>query len=193
MNPSLIWGTILVLLGLSLILKSIFHITIPLVRPFFGCILIYLGLSIMMDPFTDSPDKKSIIFGRSKITGQSNVTTYNVTFGSGEIDLSHIDITSQTAITINTVLGSSVITLNPHIPTKVRVNALVARAGLPDETLVSFGRNVYTTSDDEPRLILQANVVLGNLEVVLSDRVMEHATSRDKETDKEANLQPLEA
>ncbi len=146
----------------------------------------------MMDPFTDAPDKKSIIFGRSKVTGQSHVTTYNVTFGSGEIDLSHIDISKPTHITINTVLGSSKVILNPAIPTKVRVNALVARAGLPDETLVSFGRNVYTTSDSEPQLILQANVVLGNLEVVLSDMVMQHAAS-EKETDKEANLQQLEA
>ncbi len=192
MNPSLIWGTILVLLGLSLILKSIFHITIPLVRPFFGCVLIYLGLSIMMDPFTDAPNKKSIIFGRSKVIGKPNVVTYNVTFGSGEIDLSDLEITGPTHITINTVLGTTSLIVPAHIPTKVRVNALVARAGLPDETLVSFGRNVYTTSDTEPNLILQANVVLGNLEVLLSGEPKQ-PISEDTQVDEEINLQQLQA
>lgn len=167
MSPSLIWGTILVLLGLSLILKSLFQITIPLIRPFFGCVLVYLGLSIMMDPFTESPDKKSVMFGTSKVHAQQQVTTYNVTFGSAVIDLSTMDVTDQTEITVNTVLGASTILLNPLVPTKVRVNALVARASLPDETLVSFGRNVYKTAHNESKLTLHVNVVLGNVDLVL--------------------------
>lgn len=179
MNPSLIWGTILILLGLSLILKSVFYITVPLVRPFFGAVLIYLGLSIMMDPFSESPDKKTIVCGASKIVGQRAVSTYNVTFGSADIDLSGLDIAEQTHITVNTVLGSSKVLLPAHIPTKVRVHALVARAALPDETMVSFGRNVYKTDDAEPLLMLQANVVLGSLEVVHMHKPVSYIASSD--------------
>lgn len=170
MNPSLIWGTILILFGLSFILKSVFQITVPLVRPFFGGVLIYLGLSIMMDPFNESPDKKSVIFGRTNIVGNSMIKTYNVTFGSGIIDLSQLTLSEPTQITVNTVMGSSAVIL-PDVPTKVRVNAIFARAGLPDETLVSFGRNVYKTDDEtEPKLLLQVNVILGNVEIKLPSK-----------------------
>ena len=106
MSQSLIWGTILVLLGLSLILKSLFHITIPLLRPFVGCVLIYLGLSIMMDPFNESPDKKTIIFGKSMLTAHETVSTYNITFASGIIDLSAMQVTEPKHITVNVVFGS---------------------------------------------------------------------------------------
>jgi predicted membrane protein len=167
MNPSLIWGTILILFGLSFILKSVFQITVPLVRPFFGGVLIYLGLSIMMDPFNESPDKKSVIFGRTTIIGSPIIKTYNVTFGSGVIDLSQLTLEEPTQITINTVMGSSIVIL-PDVSAKVRVNAIFARAGLPDETLVSFGRNVYKTDDEaEQKLFVQVNVILGNVDIKL--------------------------
>lgn len=167
MNPSLIWGTILILFGLSFILKSVFQITVPLVRPFFGGVLIYLGLSIMMDPFNESPDKKSVIFGRTNIVGNPMIKTYNVTFGSGVIDLSQLTFAEPTQITINTVMGSSIVIL-PDVSAKVRVNAIFARAGLPDETLVSFGRNVYKTDDEaEQKLFVQVNVILGNVDIKL--------------------------
>lgn len=181
MNPSLIWGTILILFGLSFILKSIFQITIPLIRPFFGAVLIYLGLSIIMDPFTESPDKKGIIFGRTDIVGHVGIKTYNVTFGSGVIDLRQLKMTRQTHVTVNTVMGSSTILLPSDISTKVRVNAIFARAALPDETLVSFGRNVYKTDEqDEPMLVLQVNVILGNVEIKIGQKVASNAISLDQ-------------
>ena len=166
MNQSLIWGTILVVLGLSLILKSLFHITIPLLRPFTGCVMIYLGLSIMMDPFNESVDKKTVIFGKSILQAHEVVNTYNITFATGVVDLSAMQITQPKNITVNTVFGSGELILNPAIPTKVTVNALCARAALPDETLVSFGRNTYKTADGrEPLLTIHLNVVFGNVDV----------------------------
>ena len=166
MNQSLIWGTILVLMGLSLILKSLFHITIPLLRPFFGCVLIYLGLSVMMDPFNESPDKKTVIFGKSTVQVAEAIKTYNITFASGVIDISALPVAEPKVVTVNTVFGSGELILNPAVPTKIIVNALCARAALPDETLVSFGRNTYKTVDDkEPLLTIHLNVVFGNIDV----------------------------
>jgi hypothetical protein len=166
MNQSLIWGTILVVLGLSLILKSLFHITVPLVRPLIGALLVYLGLSIMMDPFTESVDKKTIIFGKSTLYAHEAVHTYNITFASGVIDLSALEVNQPRHVTVNIVFGSGELLLNAAVPTKVTVNALCSRAALPDETLVSFGRNAYTTiNDQDPRLIIHVNAVFANIDV----------------------------
>jgi predicted membrane protein len=167
MNPSLIWGAILVLLGLSLLLKSILNVTIPLIRPFFGCVFVYLGLSIMMDPFTERPEKKTVVFGTSLVKGHADISTYNVAFGSSTVDLSHLSFAEPTDITINTVFGSQTVLINPAIATKVRVNALFSRAALPDETLLSFGRNVYKNIEHEdPVLTIQMNVLFGNIDVI---------------------------
>ena len=166
MNQQIIWGTILVLLGLSLILKSLFHITIPLLRPFVGCVLVYFGLSIMMDPFNESSDKKTVMFGKSIVQAHEEVTTYNITFASGVIDLSALPMNHAKEITVNIVFGAAELLLNETVPTKVTVNALCARAELPDETLVSFGRNTYKTiTDQEPLLIIHLNVVFGNVDL----------------------------
>lgn len=166
MNQSLIWGTILVVLGLSLILKSLFHITIPLLRPFVGCVLIYLGLSIMMDPFNESVDKKTVLFGKSLLQAHEAINTYNITFATGVVDLSAMHVGGPRSITVNIVFGSGELILNQATPTKVTVNALCSRATLPDETLVSFGRNTYKTVDDrEPMLTIHLNVVFGNVDV----------------------------
>lgn len=37
------WGIILILLGISIILKGAFNIYLPVIRILFGCILIYWG------------------------------------------------------------------------------------------------------------------------------------------------------
>lgn len=168
MNQSLIWGTILILLGISLVLKSLFRITIPLVRPFLGCVMIYLGLTIMMDPFHQTADKRTVIFAKSNLVAQDHVHTYNTTFGSSTVDLTTFkQSTEPQHVTINTVLGATEIILNPALVTKITVNAISARAELPDETLVSFGRNIYRSSDaQEPELIVDINAVLANVSVV---------------------------
>lgn len=188
MNQSMIWGTVLVLLGISLILKSLFNISIPLLRPFVGCVMIYLGLSIMMDPFNDSADKKTVIFGKSVIAAHEQVHTYNVTFAAGVIDLSAMQVHEPKSLTVNVVFGSGELILNPDVATKVTVNALCSRAALPDETLVSFGRNSYKTPDaTDPLLTIHLNVVFGNVDVqqpavvrpVRSERKAEPESAQD--------------
>ncbi len=170
MNPSLIWGTALVIVGLSLILKSLFNITIPLVRPFIGCVLVYLGLHIMMDPFTDSPEKKTVIFGKSVTQAHDDAHVYNVVFGGQDLDVTNLDTKQSRNITVNTVFGTQKIIIDPHVSTKVRVNAIFSRASLPDETLISFGRNVYaTTEKDDVALIIQINAVFANVDVILAE------------------------
>ncbi len=169
MNPSLIWGTALVIFGLSLILKSLFNIAIPLVRPFIGCVLVYLGLHIMMDPFNDSPEKKTVIFGKSVTQARDDAHVYNVVFGGQDLDVTNLGVKQHQDIAVNTVFGTQKIIIDPHVPTKIRVNAIFARASLPDETLLSFGRNVYTTTDKEDVAItIHINAVFANVDVVLA-------------------------
>jgi hypothetical protein len=167
MNQSIIWGTILTVLGMALILKSLFHITIPLLRPFVGAVLVYLGLSIMMDPFHDAVDKKTVLFGKTVVQAHDAVHTYNITFATAVIDCVNLTITQPRDITVNIAFGTGELLLNPAVPTKVVVNAIASRAALPDETLVSFGRNSYRTANEqEPMLTVHLNVVFGNVDVM---------------------------
>lgn len=184
MNQSLIWGTILILLGISLLLKSLFRITIPLVRPFLGCVMIYLGLTIMMDPFHQTADKRTVIFAKSNLVAQDQVRTYNTTFGASKVDLTTLQQSSEPQhVTINTVLGATEIILDPALATKITVNAICARAELPDETLVSFGRNIYRSQDTrEPQLIVHINAVLANVSVLFKPQSAAASTLSEEES-----------
>lgn len=168
MNQSIIWGTVLTILGIALILKSLFHITIPLLRPFVGVVLVYLGLSIMMDPFHDAVDKKTVLFGKTIIQAQDVVHAYNIVFGTAAIDFTNLAITQPRDVIVHIAFGSGQLQLSSDVPTKVIVNAIASRAALPDETLVSFGRNVYRTpNENEFLLTVYLNVVFGNVDVTV--------------------------
>jgi hypothetical protein len=41
------WGSVLILLGLSVIIEHVFHINIPVFKMVFACLLIYLGIRLL--------------------------------------------------------------------------------------------------------------------------------------------------
>jgi len=55
----LFFGILIILFGVSLILKSIFNINIPLLKIFFGIVLIYWGITLLM------PESKLQLFKRT--------------------------------------------------------------------------------------------------------------------------------
>lgn len=182
MNTGFIWGAILVTLGSALLLKSLYNIALPLIRPFVGCVLIYLGLHIMMDPFTASVDKKTVIFGQFETALPDDITTYNVICGSGKLDVSAAATDDSREITINVIFGTQKIIIDTQVPTKVRINALFSRAVMPDETLFSFGRNVYKNREmRDAKLTIHVNVVFGSIDVVLKQLSAQEEVQKNTE------------
>jgi hypothetical protein len=165
---SLIWGILLVLIGMELIFKAIFGINIPIFRIAFGLFLIYLGTTFLTDSnkSTHHAHKKGIIRFEKKIINETDIKhNYQVIFGEAFINLADADITKPTHVTVSTQFGSTTLVLNENVPTRITTHASFGNAELPDSTQLTFGSHSFTLGDPEERsqLEIDAHVTFGNL------------------------------
>jgi hypothetical protein len=169
MSSRFIWGLLLVLLGLSILSKTIFGFAIPFIRILLAIYLMYIGFMLLMGAMGYSTN---IFFpftsNKSKIKYMSHSkTSYSVVFTNGTIDLSDLTITQQpTTVDISTVFGNSTLILDPALPTQITVNNVFSRTLLPDGTeFTAMSEKTVTIGPENqsPHLIIKANVVFGNL------------------------------
>ena len=164
---SLFWGVILILFGLSMVLKAFFKIDIPIFRIVFAIIIIYWGLKLLFGGFGFSHHENTVIFNNAKIKATKSHSEYNVIFGRSDIDLTNIDISEKNVRSeVNVIFGSGLIYLDPSIPTVVKISTVFAESKLPDRTVSFFGDYVYRNAayvEGEDCLILNVDVVFGNV------------------------------
>lgn len=171
MSSGFFWGLLLVLLGLSIISKTIFGFTIPFIRIIFAVYLLYIGFMLLLGAMGYNTNVfYPFSCNKSKVKHIShNKTSYSVVFSEGTIDLSDIVITQQpTTIEISTVFGRSTLLLNPTIPTQLSVNNVFSHSILPDETeFAAMGEKTiaFGPQNQTPALIIKANIVFSNFVV----------------------------
>jgi len=163
------WGVLILLFGLSIILKTVFNVNIPLVRIFFAIILIYLGIKMLTGNCWSKPNWR--VFSKTEISSTESIQKeYSVVFGSANIDLSGIAINKDSVSTeINVVFGSAILKVNPAVPTKIILNSAFAGAKTPDGNTTAMGKYVYTTpsyKEGTPCLLIEADAVFSSLDIV---------------------------
>src|SRR4051812_40764150 len=89
------WGIIIVLIGLSIILREIFHVHIPFVRIIFGVLLIYWGVKMIAGGFVRSWGRSDAIFTEAKMKYDGDQRKYDIVFGNGTIDLFKMEMPSE--------------------------------------------------------------------------------------------------
>lgn len=161
------WGIFLILLGISFILKVLFHLDIPVFRLFLSFLLIYMGIRVLTGGFTRERNSRDIIFNdyQFKVNDDGE---YNIIFGRSVVDLSEYQVDANTRIKINIIFGSGLVKLNPSQPLKVRVNSAFAGAKMPDGNMISFGEYNYRTpavKEDQPYGNIEVNVVFGEMQL----------------------------
>jgi len=164
----LFWGVLLLLIGLSVILKAVFHIDFPVLRLAFGLFLIFLGLQLVLGRSLGCGGRPHA-FAESRIAQPQAEGKYEVLFGKGELDLGGLVWEGKDAsFTSNTVFGSTKIKIPAKLPVLIRASAAFAGAKFPDGNLVSFGEYAYKSKaykEGKPCLRLKASVVFGELNV----------------------------
>ena len=149
MGASLFWGIILIIIGLSLIIKIIFNIDFPIIKILLAFIFIYIGLRILLGPtfkpFHKHKDMNGVVFGENNFEEIEDGKEYHVVFGKGVYDLRNFEIIGNKNVKISTVFGSSIILLKEGMPVKIEANAVFANAIMPDGSANSFGYAGYTS------------------------------------------------
>jgi hypothetical protein len=169
MNWSIFIGALLVLFGVSLILKVVFNIDIPLARIIIGLFLVYLGIRLFIGRdfglFAHHESESTVVFGQKTFSKIPDEGEYVVVFGKGIIDLRNIDPADSQKIRIrlNTVFGSSDVLYNDSIPIKIKATAAFAGVKLPNGNTESFGTFEIKTaqSDEMPPITIESNTVFG--------------------------------
>lgn len=168
-TSGIFWGTILVLIGLSIILKIVFGLNIPVIRVLFALFLIYWGVKLIMGVSFKKDDSNTVIFDEKEIKFNNEKKEYNTVFGKASIDLTGISAIDSSGTTeINIVFGSADVFIDERIPLRIKSSAAFGAINFPDETQISFGNRVYKTaasleSGKYPEV--EINVVFGNANI----------------------------
>ncbi len=156
LTGGIFWGLVLVLFGLSIIIKVIFHIDIPVFRVVFGLLLIYLGARVILGDRCNYTKTQNVVFEQDNVKVTTHDSDYNIVFGRGHIDLTDWDEKQVgNTIDINVVFGSADIIIDPSFPTEVYVKSVFAESVLPDKKNVSIGEHIYTTPNVPPNAKLR--------------------------------------
>ena len=182
----LFWSAVLVLLGVCVILNVVLRTHIPFARVFFGLLLVYIGVSLFFGRSRhDQQWHRYPAPDRVEITGPSE--QQDVVFANRELDLTGMKL-KDTVIheELDVVFGSAQVKVNPAVPLRVEVSSAFAEARLPNGNDVGFGDEVYkskTLDPSHPYLLLEANVVFGQLEIRY-DSTADSSSDRSDQSDR---------
>lgn len=173
MSLGILIGIFLVLAGISLILKIIFNIDLPVFRIVFALFLIYIGIRLL----SPGPafkgihwDKPTVLFSETYLKGIPEDGEYNIIFGKAVIDLQEETFHETTHLEINTIFGNSTLLLNENQPVHIKAESAFGNAELPGNSTGAFGEVKYETPGIDPDssiLYVQSDVVFGNFELKL--------------------------
>ncbi len=172
----MIWGVLIVLLGLAIIVKAVFHLDVPIFRLIFGLVLVYLGVQLIVGwhrwRWFPDDDGATVLFARREIVltpGQMPERTYTVAFGRTLLDLRALaPAGADLEMDVNVVFGDAVIRINPASPVEVEANVAFGRAELPDRSQVVLGRHLYRSESAAGapyRVRIKSSVAFGSLQL----------------------------
>ena len=166
----LFWGVMLVLFGVSMILRAVFNLDIPVFRIVFALVIIYFGVKLLVGRQAFKGENNFSMFKSSDFTMNESGGDYSVVFGQSNINLSNIDISEGSKkVNVDVVFGSGNLLIDPQIPMKLNISTVFADCKLPHRNINFFGDSKYKTPafvEGENYLLLNIDVVFGNVVIV---------------------------
>jgi len=167
MSSAVFWGVLIIIFGLSIILKEVFHINFPFLRVIFGIFLIFWGIKVISGSSWKNRNEDSAIFTSANMNYDKSKKEYNIVFGRGNIDLFKSEKPEKNKkIEVNVVFGNGNLIINDSIPARVEMNSVFGNVRTDKDKTSGFGSASYTTSaydPNEPHYKIEANAVFGNL------------------------------
>lgn len=170
---ALFWGLLLIILGLSMVLRIVFNIDFPVFKVLVAFIFIYIGLRMLFGSFgivSLKGGKYDTFFSEKTFNSFKSNKEYNVIFGEGIYDFRNLDLDTQTRrIKISTIFGSSIVKIPSDIPVRIKLDAAFAGGQLPNGNTSVFGNTYFESPDldiNQPHLDLKIDVVFGSVRVI---------------------------
>jgi hypothetical protein len=169
-------GLLIVLAGLSIVLRAWFHIDLPLFRTAAGLVLLFLGARLLLHawfPQRMGPMPMDRIGSRFEPHQPvSGALKYDVLFSEGLVDLTKLPpLERDLRVEVNVVFGMAKILLDPSVPYELEASAAFGEVRMPDQHAISFGGRQYQSPAPVtgPRLRLKVSAVFASCAVEEND------------------------
>jgi len=175
MSATLIIGIVLILMGLSAIIKIAFNVDFPIFKIAFACLFIYIGVKVLMGNsfnfFGDKQQDEVVFFGEKTIQQVDDGKQYSVFFGGATYNLSNVQLgDTDVHIKLNTIFGGSKLILNNNLPVRITSNTIFGGTVMPNGNSSAFGSAEYDSdsslTDSTAHLVIESNTIFGGLKVV---------------------------
>ena len=168
MFSAVFWGVIVVIIGLSIILRA-FGIKIPVMSIMFGLLFVYIGMSILTGGFGCKAKCRAFMNDLKVQASDAKEGEYSVIFGKGEVDLTALQPKeSGEPVKVKTLFGESRIKVDPAKPYNMKIKAVFASAATPDGNVISFGEYTYKTEsakDSKNAINVEVDAVFGGVKI----------------------------
>lgn len=160
------WGAILILIGISVILKHVLHIDFPLFRFLMGAIFIIIGIQIFLGKpiMGGAKNYHQTIFAENEMTVSEEAKDYSTVFGKSIIHIP-AGLSPDKKYEINTIFGNTEVFLEHGVNADIKMNAVFGAVQNTEGDVVAFGSmNRSVKSGKNAPIRIEANAVFGNIE-----------------------------
>ena len=169
LSSGIFWGFVVILFGVGILLKSVFHVNIPFFKILIGIIIIFFGISFIVDAM--SQRKSEAIFRNYNFNFGTIEKEYNIVFSKGVFDFTNFNFSNYNGefIKINYAFSKSEIYLSHNFEYEIRADSVFGVVSLPNGESVSFG-NIARLENAEnsglKRINLHVSSVFGETKIL---------------------------
>ena len=140
LSSGIFWGFIVILFGVGILLKSVFHVNIPFFKILIGIIVILFGVSIIFNAI-NSTRRNNTVFREYNFNFWTIEKEYNIVFSKSVFDFTNFNFSNYNGefIKINSAFSKSEIYLSRNFEYEIRVDSVFGVVSLPNGESVSFG------------------------------------------------------
>ena len=169
LSSGIFWGFIVILFGVGILLKSVFHVNIPFFKILIGIIVILFGVSIIFNAINSR--RNNTVFGEYNFNFWTIEKEYNIVFSKGVFNFTNFNFSNYNGefIKINSAFSKSEIYLSRNFEYEIRADSVFGVVSLPNGESVSFG-NIARLENAEnsglKRINLHVSSVFGETKIL---------------------------
>lgn len=170
LSSGIFWGFIVILFGVGILLKSVFHVNIPFFKILIGIIVILFGVSIIFNAI-NSTRRNNTVFREYNFNFWTIEKEYNIVFSKSVFDFTNFNFSNYNGefIKINSAFSKSEIYLSRNFEYEIRADSVFGVVSLPNGESVSFG-NIARLENAEnsglKRINLHVSSVFGETKIL---------------------------
>ena len=165
-------GIMLLVVGVILLLNSLFNFNINIFKLVLGVIIVLFGVFVLFNGF-GFEDSRNIILREGVIRVSKAQDEYNIVFASGTVDLSTVKLDdSVEKVKINAIFADGKVILNPKVPSVIKASSAFGELELPDKSSVIFSSKEYKIGKinvNQGYLKIEASAVFGKLKFITTN------------------------